>query len=72
MQDEDEPITIAEACRLLGGSEKPIHPATFYRGVKSGIFPAPKHVAPNVSRVSRRKVLEARNRLMEAPDASAA
>jgi hypothetical protein len=30
---DDELITIKEACRLLGGNERPIHNATYYRGV---------------------------------------
>jgi hypothetical protein len=42
--------TIAAACKLIGG-DKPIHPVTYYRGVKRGIYPAPFRPSPNVSRV---------------------
>ena len=43
-------VSIEEACRIIGG-DKPIHPSTYYRGVRGGIYPAPVHPAPNVSRV---------------------
>ena len=46
---DHELLDAAAACRLIGGS-KPINPATLYRGVKSGIYPRPIKVAPNVSR----------------------
>jgi hypothetical protein len=42
--------TIGKACKLIGG-DKPIHPVTYYRGVKRGIYPAPFHPFPNISRV---------------------
>jgi hypothetical protein len=42
--------SIEAACKLIGG-DKPIHPGTFYRGVKRGIYPAPFRASPNVSRV---------------------
>ena len=42
--------TIEAACRMLGG-DKPISRVTYYRGVKRGIYPAPKPVSPNSSRV---------------------
>ena len=35
---------------------KPIHPATYYRGVKRGIYPAPVHPSPNVSSVDMDKL----------------
>jgi predicted DNA-binding transcriptional regulator AlpA len=69
MHDDDELIPIKEACRLLGG----FHAATYYRGVAEGRFPKPVHPSPNISRVSRRKVLEVRARILEGgADASAA
>jgi hypothetical protein len=43
-------VDIKEACRIIGGT-KPIHPATYYRGVKAGIYPAPVHPAPGIARV---------------------
>jgi hypothetical protein len=42
--------SIEAACKLIGG-DKPISPSTYYRGVARGIYPAPRKVAPNVSRV---------------------
>ena len=42
--------SIEAACRLIGG-DKPIHPGTYYRGVKRGIYPAPFRTSPNISRV---------------------
>ena len=62
--DVDELITIKEGCRLLGGNEKPIHLATYYRGVARGHYPAPVHPSPGISRLSKRAVLEARSRLI--------
>ena len=47
--DGDELLDKDAACRFIGGS-RPINPATLYRGVKSGIYPQPVKVAPNVSR----------------------
>ncbi len=65
-------ITIDEACRIIGGDEKPIYFATYYRGAAAGRYPAPVHVSPRVSRVCRSKLLAALERLMEAPDERAA
>jgi hypothetical protein len=47
--------SIRAACKIVGGDE-PIHPATYYRGVRAGIYPAPVRVAPNVSRVDLDKL----------------
>ena len=67
MHDDDELIPIKEACRLLGG----FHAATYYRGVAEGRFPKPVHPSPNISRVSKRKVLEARQRILDEGGANA-
>jgi hypothetical protein len=61
-------ITIDAACRIIGGEEKPIHFATFYRGVRAGRYPAPVHVSPNVARVSRSKLIAALERLSQEAD----
>ncbi len=37
-------------CRFFGGHDKPIHPATIYRGAASGRYPKPIKVGPNTSR----------------------
>jgi hypothetical protein len=47
--------TITAACKLIGG-DKPIDRATYYRGVKRGIYPAPLRLSPNVSRVDLDKL----------------
>jgi hypothetical protein len=47
--------SIEAACRLIGG-DKPIHPGTYYRGVKRGIYPPPFRASPNVSRVDLDKL----------------
>jgi hypothetical protein len=62
--------SIEAACKLIGG-DKPIHPGTYYRGVKRGIYPAPFHPSPNVSRVDLDK-LEAAIRARAAGDEEAA
>jgi hypothetical protein len=50
--------SIEAACKMIGG-DKPVDPATYYRGVKRGIFPAPFHPSPNVSRVDLDKLAAA-------------
>jgi predicted DNA-binding transcriptional regulator AlpA len=42
-------MDVAETCRFFGGS-RPINPATLYRGVKSGNYPAPVKTGPNTNR----------------------
>jgi hypothetical protein len=55
--DEEVELTdIAGACRIIGGKDKPVSPATYYRGVKAGIYTAPFHPSPNVSRVNVKKL----------------
>jgi hypothetical protein len=50
--------SIEAACKLIGG-DKPVHPVTYYRGVKRGIYPAPFRPSPNVSRVDLDKLAAA-------------
>jgi len=50
--------SIEAACKLIGG-DKPIHPVTYYRGVKRGIYPAPFRASPNSSRVDLDKLAAA-------------
>ncbi len=38
-----------EVCKFFGGT-KPIDPATLYRGVRKGRYPAPVKVGPGSSR----------------------
>ena len=66
MSDDDELITKQETCRILGGNEKPLNPATLYRGIKDERrYPAPKHPSPGISRWSKREVLATRRRIIE-------
>ena len=58
-------ITVDDACRLIGGESKPIDRATYYRGVKAGRYPKPVHVSPNIVRVSRPKLIERLQLLVE-------
>ena len=43
-QSTAEPVELAdqaEACRILGGSARPITRSTLYRGIHAGIYPRP-------------------------------
>ena len=60
--------TIKAACAVIGG-DRPIHPSTFYRGVKRRIYPAPIHPSPNVARVDMDKLDDAVRALAEADQA---
>ncbi len=63
-------ITVKEACQIIGGVERPIHAATYYRGVAAGIYPAPDHPSPGISRIRKARLLEAlARRLAEASQA---
>ena len=42
-------LTLRDVCRLFGGS-RPINPATLYRGMKLGRYPAPVKIGPGSSR----------------------
>ncbi len=52
MSDVPELVSIEQACKDIGG-DKPVHPSTYYRGVRKKIYPPPVHPSPNVSRVVR-------------------
>jgi predicted DNA-binding transcriptional regulator AlpA len=64
-------LDVAEACRFFGGS-KPIHPATLYRGVKSGRFPAPVKIGPNINRWVRSECEAVRRALINSRGMEAA
>jgi hypothetical protein len=57
--------SIEAACKLIGG-DKPICAATYYRGVKRGIYPAPVKVGPNVSRIDLDQLATALRQCLEA------
>ena len=42
-------LDLRVVCCLLGGT-RPINPATLYRGIRLGRYPAPIKVGPNASR----------------------
>lgn len=46
---QDNLIDRTTTCRLFGGS-RPINPATLYRGIRAGRYPAPVKVGPGASR----------------------
>jgi hypothetical protein len=70
MIDADEMLTIKEACAFIGGSKRPIHFATYYRGVHLGIYPRPVRVSPGLVRVSKRALVETLARMVAAHDAA--
>ena len=49
--DQPRLCSVEAACKIIGG-DKPIDPSTYYRGVRRGVYPAPKKVGPNISRVN--------------------
>jgi hypothetical protein len=51
MSTEPDYGTIKRACREIGG-DKPVHPSTYYRGVKERRYPPPEHPSPGISRVN--------------------
>jgi predicted DNA-binding transcriptional regulator AlpA len=46
---EAELLDLRAVCRLFGGT-RPINPATLYRGIHAGRYPAPVKVGPGTSR----------------------
>jgi predicted DNA-binding transcriptional regulator AlpA len=46
---EDDLLDLKETCRFFGGN-RPINPATLYRGITAKRYPAPIKVGPNSSR----------------------
>jgi predicted DNA-binding transcriptional regulator AlpA len=61
---EDDYLTVAAACALIGGN-KPISHATFYRGVRAGIYPAPGRISAQLVRVYRADLLAALGELAQ-------
>jgi hypothetical protein len=60
--------TVAEACRVIGGDSKPVHPSTFYRGVRKGRYSPPIHPSENVSRVDLDRLENEVRALVDASD----
>jgi predicted DNA-binding transcriptional regulator AlpA len=68
---EDELLDKAAACRFLGGS-KPIHPATLWRGVKSGRYSPPVSIGPQIVRWKRSELAADIERMAAERDGAAA
>jgi predicted DNA-binding transcriptional regulator AlpA len=49
MQPVNDLLDRDAACRFFGGT-RPINPATLYRGIRKGRYPAPVKVGPGSSR----------------------
>ncbi len=60
------------ACVLFGGPDRPIHPATLARGVKSGIYPKPIRVSPNSVRWIKAECVVALQKMLAARQHEAA
>jgi predicted DNA-binding transcriptional regulator AlpA len=63
----DEMMTIGATCAFFGG-DRPLNPATLYRGIKAGRYPPPVHPSPRLSRWLRTECIAARQRLIAARD----
>lgn len=61
---DDEWLDIPAACAVIGGN-RPVHPSTYYRGVKAGIYPAPEKRGRNISRVRGSKLQASLRQLAE-------
>jgi len=61
----DDLMTAAAACVFFGGSERPLNPATLYRGVQQGRFPPPIHIGPNTARWLRTEFEDAKKKMMD-------
>jgi predicted DNA-binding transcriptional regulator AlpA len=48
----------AVACKVIGGSNTPIHPSTLWRGIKAGRYPKPIKVGPGTNRWRAGELLE--------------
>ena len=68
MHDEDVMMmmSLSETCAFFGGSERPIHYSTLYRGIAAGRYPEGVRVGPNSVRWLRSECREARQKLIEA------
>ena len=62
IREDDVLLTLDQACAFVGGELKPIDRSTYYRGVARGIYPAPIHPSPGISRIVKRHLAQARSR----------
>jgi hypothetical protein len=68
--DDDDLVDRETACEFLGsiarGIRKPLHPVTFWRGTRSGRYPAPIEVSASIRRWRLGDLREAKRRMIEA------
>jgi len=65
-------MDIGETCRFFGGPASPLNPATLYRGIKAGKYPAPVKIGQGTSRWMRGECEKALLRMVAERDARAA
>lgn len=53
LEDIDDLVDEACACRIIGGLNSPIHRSTLWRGIKAGRYCKPLKVGPNINRWRR-------------------
>jgi predicted DNA-binding transcriptional regulator AlpA len=70
MNNDDELLDVAGACRLIGGS-RPIHPATLWRGIKAGRYSRPIKIGPQSVRWRRSELAADIERMAAERDGSA-
>ncbi|MER9936129.1 AlpA family phage regulatory protein [Mesorhizobium sp. M0088] len=46
----DDLVDEADACRIIGGRNTPIHRSTLWRGINAGRYPKPLKIGPNSNR----------------------
>jgi hypothetical protein len=64
--EDDGLYDIAFVCAFFGGN-KPLHPATIYRGIADGRYPRPARPSPNVNRWVGRELKAAKRSILDAP-----
>jgi hypothetical protein len=64
VREDDELLTVDEACAFIGGKSKPIDRSTLYRGIAAGIYPPLVHPSPGISRAVKRQYAAARARIV--------
>jgi hypothetical protein len=58
---DDDLITTAAACALLGGHEAPINPSTLWRWIKAGRISPPLKPGPGTARFRRSRLIAERD-----------
>jgi len=66
-QADEDLWSLADVLAFFGGSNKPLHYSTLYRGIEAGRYPKPVHPSPNVSRWLPSRCRAARQKLIDAP-----